>query len=271
MYVTWHSGDIVQHARVKALISDVQYMRSTDNGNTFGNIVNLSNYSGWSVNPQIAVSQNNNVYVVWTNNFQEKYGQVFLTRSTDNGNTFGNIVNLSNYSGWSVNPQIAVSQNNNVYVVWTNNFQEKYGQVFLTRSTDNGNTFGNIVNLSNNSGSSVNPQIAVSQNNNVYVVWTNNATGNEEIFFKKDTGSNKNNCVSSNAANSSENFDNAKTVGDVKSLKAKNIAIVEDTFTQAAYDKSFYMFYEIYYPYIRNTDSPSNFTKYTDLLSSRAY
>ena len=213
VYVVWHSGDIVQHARVKALISDAQYIRSTDNGATFGNVVNLSNYSGSSVNPQIAVSQNN-VYAVWTNNFQEKYGQVFLTRSTDNGATFGDIVNLSNYSGSSVNPQIAVSQNN------------------------------------------------------VYAVWTNNVTGNEDIFFKKDV-SNNNNCIPSNTANRSDDLDNSKTVGEVKSLKAKNIAIVEDTFTQAAYDKSFYMFYEIYYPYIKNTDTPSNFTKYTDLLSSR--
>ena len=213
VYVVWHSGDIKQHARVKALISDAQYIRSTDNGATFGNVVNLSNYSGSSVNPQIAVSQNN-VYAVWTNNFQEKYGQVFLTRSTDNGATFGDIVNLSNYSGSSVNPQIAVSQNN------------------------------------------------------VYAVWTNNVTGNEDIFFKKDV-SNNNNCIPSNTANRSDDLDNSKTVGEVKSLKAKNIAIVEDTFTQAAYDKSFYMFYEIYYPYIKNTDTPSNFTKYTDLLSSR--
>src|SRR6188474_3391165 len=213
VYIVWHSGDIKQHARVKALISDAQYIRSTDNGATFGNVVNLSNYSGSSVNPQIAVSQNN-VYAVWTNNFQEKYGQVFLTRSTDNGATFGDIVNLSNYSGSSVNPQIAVSQNN------------------------------------------------------VYAVWTNNVTGNEDIFFKKDV-SNNNNCIPSNTANRSDDLDNSKTVGEVKSLKAKNIAIVEDTFTQAAYDKSFYMFYEIYYPYIKNTDTPSNFTKYTDLLSSR--
>ena len=32
VYVVWHSGRIVQHARVKALISDIQYTRSTDNG-----------------------------------------------------------------------------------------------------------------------------------------------------------------------------------------------------------------------------------------------
>jgi hypothetical protein len=216
VYVAWHSGDIVQHARVKALISDIEYVRSTDNGATFGGIENLSNYSGWSRNPQIAISQNNDVYVVWTNDIQEKYGQVFLTRSTDNGATFGGIENLSNYSGWSRNPQIAVSQNNDVYVVWTNN-----------------------------------------------------ATENEEIFFKKDTGNNNNNCTSSNVTTRSENLDDAKMVDDVKFLKPKNIAIVEPTFTDAAYDKSFYMFYEIYYPHIRNRDNPPNFTRYTDLLYSK--
>ena len=42
------------------------------------------------------------------------------------------MINLSNKSGWSTNPQIAVSQNN-VYVVWTNNAQEKYGQIFFTK------------------------------------------------------------------------------------------------------------------------------------------
>ena len=103
------------------------------------------------------------MYVAWTNNAQEKYGQVFFTRSTDGGSTFDNMVNLSNKSGWSINPQIAVSQDNNVYVTWTNNAQEKYGQVFFTRSTDGGSTFDNMVNLSNKSGWSINPQIAVSQ------------------------------------------------------------------------------------------------------------
>jgi len=213
VYVVWHSGRVVQHANVKALISDIFFTRSTDNGTTFGDIMNLSNYSGWSVDPQIAVSQNNNVYVVWTNNFQEKYGQIFFRTSTDNGTTLGDIMNLSNYSGWSVDPQIAVSQNNNVYVVWTNN-----------------------------------------------------ATGNEEIIFKKDI-INSNNCVSSNARDNSENLDNIKKA-DTMPTKAKNIAIVEATFTRAAYDKSFYMFFEIYDDDIRKTDNLS-FTNYTDLLSSK--
>jgi hypothetical protein len=214
VYLVWHSGRVVQHADVKALISDVFFTRSTNNGASFGEIMNLSNYSGWSVDPQIAVSQDNNVYVVWTNNFQEKYGKVYFTRSTNNGASFGEIMNLSNYSGWSVDPQIAVSQDNNVYVVWTNN-----------------------------------------------------ATGSEEILLKKEIGSNNKTCVNSNFGK----LDNLDIEGKIKtkSARAVNIAIVQATFTDAAYDKSFYMFYEMYKSEQNRSGVSPNTTKYTDLLSSK--
>ena len=52
-------------------------------------------------------------------------------------------------------------------------------------------TFGSTINLSNNTGSSFNPQISTTSNN-VYVVWQDdslsvNNTGNQDIFFKKNT------------------------------------------------------------------------------------
>ena len=251
------------------------FTRSTDNGGTFSSIKNLGNNTGLNGFPQIAVS-GNNVFVAW----RDATHGIFFTRSTDNGGTFGNPVILYKVKNEGIGSKVfgpritAYPRSDNVYVVWHSGDIVQHARVKALisdaqyiRSTDNGATFGNVVNLSNYSGSSVNPQIAVSQNN-VYAVWTNNVTGNEDIFFKKDV-SNNNNCIPSNTANRSDDLDNSKTVGEVKSLKAKNIAIVEDTFTQAAYDKSFYMFYEIYYPYIKNTDTPSNFTKYTDLLSSR--
>ena len=251
------------------------FTRSTDNGGTFSSIKNLGNNTGLNGFPQIAVS-GNNVFVAW----RDATHGIFFTRSTDNGGTFGNPVILYKVKNEGIGSKVfgpritTYPRSDNVYVVWHSGDIKQHARVKALisdaqyiRSTDNGATFGNVVNLSNYSGSSVNPQIAVSQNN-VYAVWTNNVTGNEDIFFKKDV-SNNNNCIPSNTANRSDDLDNSKTVGEVKSLKAKNIAIVEDTFTQAAYDKSFYMFYEIYYPYIKNTDTPSNFTKYTDLLSSR--
>jgi hypothetical protein len=53
-------------------------------------------------------------------------------------------------------------------------------------STDGGASFGSIVNLSNNGGSSFQPAITASINN-VYVAWFDNTPGDSEIFYKKST------------------------------------------------------------------------------------
>jgi hypothetical protein len=258
VHVVWHSGRIVQHADVKALITDIQYIRSTNGGESFGRILNLSNYSGWSINPQIATSQNNNVYVVWTNNVQEKYGKIFFTKGIDNGDNFAEIKNIDNETGSSGYPQIAVS-GNNVYLVW---HDAKHGILFA-RSTDNGDNFESLSLSNNYFDKSLYPQIAVSQNNNAYVAWANNATGNEEIILKRDTKNN--NCTILNVGNRTKNLYSDTTTDDLKSKKSINIALVDATFTTAAYDKSFYMFYEIYH----DADGLANITKYTDLLFSK--
>ncbi|HEY7757250.1 MAG TPA: sialidase family protein, partial [Nitrososphaeraceae archaeon] len=272
VYVEWTNNFQEKYGQI-------YFTRSTDNGASFNNPIILHELRDDGVgikvfSPRIAVDlSNNNVYLVWHSGREVHHADVkalisdvYFTRSTDNGASFDETVNLSNYSGWSVDPQIAVSQDNNVYVVWTNNFQEKYGQIYFTRSTDNGASFDETVNLSNYSGWSVDPQIAVSQDNNVYVVWTNNATGNEEIVFNKQIND-ANNCINLNLENKPENLDAQKKINATQ--KAVNIAIVQATFTEAAYDKSFYMFYEMYKAEENKTNMSPNTTKYTDLLLSK--
>ena len=79
----------------------------------------------------------------------------------------------------------------NLYVVWEDNSLNGNHEILFKKSTDNGTTFGSTINLSNNTGSSFNPQISTTSNN-VYVVWQDdslsvNNTGNQDIFFKKNT------------------------------------------------------------------------------------
>ena len=269
VYVTWINN-------AEKNYSQIFFTRSTDNGNSFETPVELGHGGDHTTgtllfNPQIATDlQTGNVYVVWyggriahqgTGNIDALISDVLFRRSTDNGESFDKIINLSNYSGWSTNPQLAVSQDNSVYVVWTNTaqHQQKYGQIFLTRSTDNGESFDKTINLSNYSGWSTNPQLAVSQNNSVYVVWTNNATGNEETIFKNYGNSN----ICTSATNGNQSFNNKEI--DSSFLKQLNIAFVDPTFTFAAYDSAFYLFYDI----SKSGHKGSNFTKYTDLLTSK--
>ena len=114
-------------------------------------------------------------------------GDIYFNRSTDGGATFSDTpINLSNNSGRSVDPKIAIS-GNNVYVIWRDNVAPESFDILFKRSTDNGATFSDTpINLSNNPGSSDSPQIAVS-GNNVYVVWADGATGNGDIYFRRST------------------------------------------------------------------------------------
>ena len=57
----------------------------------------------------------------------------------------------------------------NIYVIWTDNATGN-GDIYFKKSVDNGTSFSNIENLSNDNGISYGARIVIS-GNNVYVVW----------------------------------------------------------------------------------------------------
>jgi hypothetical protein len=99
-------------------------------------------------------------------------------------NTYGQndlYLNLSSNNGNSSFPQISIIEDK-IYVTWTDNTTGN-GDVYFKASSDSGFTFSSIKNLSNNTGASLSPHIAAS-GNNVYVIWTDNTTGNGDVYFK---------------------------------------------------------------------------------------
>jgi hypothetical protein len=151
-------------------------------GQSFGNLTNLSNNTGFSSNPQITTF-GSNVYVVWRDNSSGNY-DIYFSSSVDNGTTFNGIENLSNNDGRSDEPQIA-AVGVNVYVVWRDNSSGK-DQIYFKRSSDTGNSFNTTENLSNSNGSSTDPQITAT-GNNAYIIWSDTTTGNGDIYFKSST------------------------------------------------------------------------------------
>jgi hypothetical protein len=148
----------------------------------FGNLINLSNNTGFSSNPQITAF-GSNVYVVWADNSSGN-DDIYFSASTDNGTSFNSIENLSSNVGRSDNPQIAAI-GDNVYVVWADNSSGR-DQIYFKRSSDKGNFFYPTEDLSNSNGSSTNPQITAI-GNSVYIVWSDTTTGNGDIYFKSST------------------------------------------------------------------------------------
>jgi hypothetical protein len=98
--------------------------------------------------------------------------------SNNNGTSFGTPINISNNTGGSGLPQV-VTSGNNVYVTWQDRTPGNDDILFAV-SNNNGTSFGTPINLSNNAGSSQQPQIAVS-GTNVYVTWFDDTPGNVNI------------------------------------------------------------------------------------------
>jgi hypothetical protein len=136
----------------------------------FEDIVNLTNNNEDSVYGQVS-SSNNNTYVVWQEsvpgNTDRNY-EIFFKKSSDDGNSFGERIQLSDNIGFSEHPQMA-SENNNVYVVWADDTTVNK-QIYFKKSNNGGNSFGEQMLLSDGNSNAFNQEIS-SFGDNVYVVW----------------------------------------------------------------------------------------------------
>jgi hypothetical protein len=207
VYVVWeektpantNEGDIITNSSTNY---DVYFKKTTDGGGTFSKAINISNNSGFSEHPQIAVS-GSNVYVTWTDD-TSLTKEILFRMSSDEGNSFGKTIQLSNDSGKSYNQEISAFANN-VYVVWEDKYdntnhikhtgsinandnnntidstariEDTYGvsnnngRILFKASMDRGNTFKDTKIITTNSGGIAEsyPKIAAYQNN-VYIAW----------------------------------------------------------------------------------------------------
>lgn len=174
---------------------DVMFRASHDGGETFGEILNLSNNAGASVDPRVATSSNGQfIHVTWQDNTPGNE-EIFYSRSTDGGETFnggspvGTPTNLSNTPQASFDHQL-VTEGTNVYVVWVDCTTDN-GDIYFRKSNNNGESFSDINNLSAGNPlihTSRDPDMAA-QGSLVSVVWTVYGTesGLGEIIFREST------------------------------------------------------------------------------------
>jgi hypothetical protein len=179
---------------------DIFIKNSVNNGNTFGLPVNLSNNSGFSEHPQVAV-YDNSVYAIWADDTSGNR-EVLFTRSVDNGISFDSIKNLSNNTSDSLNQEIAVF-GNNVYVAWLDQDEDRTN-ILLRASGDGGATFGKTVIISSNANDETFPKIAA-YGSSVYIAWNMidqeiDERDNDGLFFVRssDAGNTFDNIVKLN-------------------------------------------------------------------------
>jgi hypothetical protein len=194
--------------------SDISFSRSQDHGQTFSSPKSLAHNVGNSNSAQINVDLTGNINVVWENDSPGNF-DVFFTRSIDGGLNFSPLANLSNSPGSASSAQIATDPAGNINVIWVDNTPPSSStDVYFTRSANGGASFSAPINISNNTGFSTGPSLAVDAGGNVHVAWQDTTPGNREIFFSRSTDSGATFAASQNLSNNAGSSTITEIVAD---------------------------------------------------------
>lgn len=157
---------------------DIFYSQKPKGGN-WSTPYNVSNNPEDSTAPSVAVDGQGIVHVAWQQDVSGTPDIFYSSRAVDG--TWATPVNVSNNSGESDNPSLAVDAQRNVHLVW---FDKTPGNEDIFYATKpNGGTWSTPVNISNNTGDSEYPVLAADSQGTVNVAWQDNTPGNWEIFY----------------------------------------------------------------------------------------
>ncbi|MGB7884353.1 MAG: sialidase family protein [Nitrososphaeraceae archaeon] len=184
VYVAWNVEDLPNTR------SGVYFISSTDNGMTFGNISKLNMAEKDFGEPQIA-SSGNQIYVIWGGSDTNKLSSLSFIKSDDNGRSFSELRKINETEHGRLNEpsnvEIIADQNERVFIAWQDRiYTSDKDEIFFASSTDRGETFNGVTNLSNNADISECPSI-IAVKDTVFATWEDLTPGNHEVFFSRGT------------------------------------------------------------------------------------
>ncbi|HKB87379.1 MAG TPA: T9SS type A sorting domain-containing protein [Ignavibacteriaceae bacterium] len=167
--------------------TDIYLVKSTDQGVSWSTPIQISNQSG--VQGSIpATGPNGEVYVAWYgSDFSSE--NIYFDKSTDGGVTFGTDKVISPCpNAWFPSMAVDLSggqYNGNIYVTW-NDERNGDGDIFLSKSTDGGETWSAALRINND---------PVSNGRDQYWPWITVAESGEVDLIFYDTRNTANNSI----------------------------------------------------------------------------
>ncbi len=165
--------------------NEIYYLRSTDEGLTWGGEMRLTDDTAKSWTPAIAVADSF-LHLVWFDTRDGQNGEIYYRRSTDNGLSWRDAVRISFDTARSEFPCVA-AEGEDVIVVWRDNRGSRFSyEIYCRRSSDCGLTWSEEIRLTNALGIKWNPSVKVA-GNFVHLVWADNRDGNWNVYYKRST------------------------------------------------------------------------------------
>jgi hypothetical protein len=169
--------------------NDIFARRYDSSGNPLGDDFFVDQNAG-TVNardPSIATDLNNNFIITWED-YRNSNWDIYARRYDSSGNPLGNDFQVDQDAGGTAiayNPSVATDLNNNFIITWQDerNFDR---DIYARRFDSSGNPLEDEFRVDQDAGTadSYNPSIAVDQNNNFIIAWTDYIT-NYDIYARR--------------------------------------------------------------------------------------
>src|ERR1041384_752435 len=185
--------------------SQIYFTMSRDYGATWDNLPhtrNLSNspgeafgpslavfHNGGACSPRVALDSGEGANIVWGDS-EDGGGKVVFVRSTDQGFTFTEPIDVSRSSGVAFDPEIAVDPNDTINIAWQDNAPGT-SVIMFSRSTDAGQTFTDPKQVSTGTGNATEAAIATDSSGTLSVAWVDETPGHDEAFYARSTDGGK--------------------------------------------------------------------------------
>jgi len=163
---------------------EIYYKKLDNNGNIIVDDTRLTNYSGPSLNPSIAIDNDNNVHVVWLDYRDGGRRGIYYTKLNNDGNIIVNDIRLTAHPSMSYDPSIAIDSHNNIHIIWSE-YEDGDVEIYYEKLDNNGNTLVDDKRLTEDPERSENPSIAIDSKDNVHIVWQDYRDGNYEVYYKR--------------------------------------------------------------------------------------
>ena len=150
---------------------------------TWSSDIRLTDASGSSTYPKIAMDSSGNAHVVWEDYRDGNY-EIYYTKLNNTGATLVDDTRLTDDTASSMCPSIAVDSSNNVHITWEDQ-RDGNREIYYTKLGNIGNTLVDDTRLTDDTGCSWHSRIAADSSNNVHITWDDDRDANCEIYYTK--------------------------------------------------------------------------------------
>ena len=160
------------------LIALVVYTSCTAQADTDLRITNASGFSGYS---SMVTGPNGITHIVWQDNRTGNYEIFYNAFNKDKFIHWPEGLQLTNHSGDSLYPAIAIDNLGYIHVAWQD-YRNGNWDIYYKKLDGNGTILTGDERVTNDSHDSIRPRITVDSGSNVHLVWFDNRYGSYQLF-----------------------------------------------------------------------------------------